>query len=118
MLTASFAKRVLKIKMFIVHSSKILHTALLRAKGSRLRAEGSKLRAKGSDVDLTKRSGGRTLITQKLIGILLLSMKAEDWTLLDGQALGVVRLSLVKNVAYNVVKEKTTYRLIKALSNM
>ncbi|GJY46891.1 hypothetical protein Tco_0435954 [Tanacetum coccineum] len=34
------------------------------------------------------------------------------------QALGVVRLSLAKNVAYNVVNEKTTYGLIKALSNM
>ncbi|GJW07072.1 retrovirus-related pol polyprotein from transposon TNT 1-94 [Tanacetum coccineum] len=33
-------------------------------------------------------------------------------------ALGVVRLSLAKNVAYNVVNEKTTYDLFKALSNM
>ncbi|GKB83145.1 hypothetical protein Tco_0950040 [Tanacetum coccineum] len=39
----------------------------------------------------------------------LTSMKAEDWTLLDRQALGAVRLSLAKNVAYNVVDEKTTY---------
>ncbi|GJY50029.1 hypothetical protein Tco_0439985 [Tanacetum coccineum] len=46
------------------------------------------------------------------------SMKVEDWALLDRQALGVVRLSLVKNVAYNVVNEKTTYDLFKALSNM
>nr|GEX59450.1 retrovirus-related Pol polyprotein from transposon TNT 1-94 [Tanacetum cinerariifolium] len=45
-------------------------------------------------------------------------MKAEDWTLLVRQALGVVRLSLAKNVTYNVVNEKTTYGLIKALSNM
>ncbi|GKA40355.1 hypothetical protein Tco_0732948, partial [Tanacetum coccineum] len=45
-------------------------------------------------------------------------MKAKDWTLLDRQALGVVRLSLAKNVAYNVVNEKTTYGLFKALSNM
>ncbi|GJV43320.1 putative RNA-directed DNA polymerase [Tanacetum coccineum] len=45
-------------------------------------------------------------------------MKAEDWTLLDRQALGAVRLSLAKNVAYNVVNEKTTYGLFKALSNM
>ncbi|GKG48001.1 hypothetical protein Tco_0509886, partial [Tanacetum coccineum] len=34
------------------------------------------------------------------------------------QALGAVRLSLAKNVAYNVVNEKTTYGLFKALSNM
>nr|GEX32696.1 retrovirus-related Pol polyprotein from transposon TNT 1-94 [Tanacetum cinerariifolium] len=32
-------------------------------------------------------------------------MKAEDWTLLDRQALGAVRLSSTKNVAYNVMKE-------------
>ncbi|GJW38424.1 retrovirus-related pol polyprotein from transposon TNT 1-94 [Tanacetum coccineum] len=47
-----------------------------------------------------------------------IGMKAEDWTLLDRQALGVVRLSLARNVAYNVVNEKATYSLIKALSNM
>ncbi|GKC92968.1 hypothetical protein Tco_1158410 [Tanacetum coccineum] len=46
------------------------------------------------------------------------SMKAEDWTLLDRQALCVVRLSLVKNIAYNIVNEKTAYGLLKALSNM
>ncbi|GJT15050.1 retrovirus-related pol polyprotein from transposon TNT 1-94 [Tanacetum coccineum] len=34
------------------------------------------------------------------------------------QAMGAVRLSLAKNVAYNVVNEKTTYGLFKALSNM
>ncbi|GJX02908.1 retrovirus-related pol polyprotein from transposon TNT 1-94 [Tanacetum coccineum] len=34
------------------------------------------------------------------------------------QALGAVRLSLAKNVAYNVVNEKTTYGLFKALSNI
>ncbi|GJU83864.1 retrovirus-related pol polyprotein from transposon TNT 1-94 [Tanacetum coccineum] len=38
--------------------------------------------------------------------------------LLDRQALGVVRLSLAKNIAYNIVNEKTTYDLFKALSNM
>ncbi|XP_023763707.1 retrovirus-related Pol polyprotein from transposon TNT 1-94 [Lactuca sativa] len=38
--------------------------------------------------------------------------------MLDRQALGVVRLSLPKNVAYNIVNEKTTYGLIKGLSNM
>ncbi|GJZ83473.1 retrovirus-related pol polyprotein from transposon TNT 1-94 [Tanacetum coccineum] len=46
------------------------------------------------------------------------NIKAEDWALLDRQALGAVRLSLAKNVAYNVVNEKTTYVLLKALSNM
>nr|GEU98644.1 retrovirus-related Pol polyprotein from transposon TNT 1-94 [Tanacetum cinerariifolium] len=38
-------------------------------------------------------------------------MKTEDWALLDRQALGAVMLSLAKNVAYNVVNEKTTYGL-------
>ncbi|GKA41647.1 retrovirus-related pol polyprotein from transposon TNT 1-94 [Tanacetum coccineum] len=45
-------------------------------------------------------------------------MKAKDWALLDRQALGAIRLSLAKNVAYNVVNEKTAYDLFKALSNM
>ncbi|GKB57648.1 hypothetical protein Tco_0913834, partial [Tanacetum coccineum] len=45
-------------------------------------------------------------------------MKAEDWTLLNRQALGAVSLSLTKNVAYNGVNEKTKYDLFKALSNM
>ncbi|GKD85470.1 hypothetical protein Tco_1356624 [Tanacetum coccineum] len=45
-----------------------------------------------------------------------IGMKDEDWTLLDRQ--GMVRLSLAKNVTYNVVNEKTTYDLFKALSNM
>lgn len=46
------------------------------------------------------------------------SMDEKEWKLLDRQALGVVRLTLAKNVAYNIVKETTTYGLIKALSNM
>ncbi|KAL8102662.1 hypothetical protein AgCh_027259 [Apium graveolens] len=46
------------------------------------------------------------------------SMKDEDWKLLDRQALEVVRLTLAKNVAYNIVKETTSYGLIKTLSNM
>ncbi|GJQ96498.1 retrovirus-related pol polyprotein from transposon TNT 1-94 [Tanacetum coccineum] len=45
-------------------------------------------------------------------------MKAEDWALLDRQALGAARLLLAKSVAYNVVNEKTTHGLLKALSNM
>ena len=46
------------------------------------------------------------------------TMSETDWNLLDRQALGVVRLSLAKNVAYNIVNEKTTFGLLKALSNM
>ncbi|KAL5851502.1 hypothetical protein ACOSQ3_006620 [Xanthoceras sorbifolium] len=45
-------------------------------------------------------------------------MKEEDWNLLDRQALGVIRLTLSRNVAFNIVKEKTTAGLITALSNM
>ncbi|GJT33097.1 hypothetical protein Tco_0923516 [Tanacetum coccineum] len=45
-------------------------------------------------------------------------MKAEDWTLLDRQAMGAVMLSLAKNIAYNFVNEKTAYGLLKALSNI
>lgn len=45
-------------------------------------------------------------------------MKDEDWNLLDRQALGVIRLTLSRNVAFNIAKEKTTAGLMKALSNM
>ena len=45
-------------------------------------------------------------------------MDENKWKLLDRQAMGVVRLTLAKNVAYNIVKETTTYGFIKALSNM
>ncbi|KAL7619258.1 hypothetical protein Lser_V15G01625 [Lactuca serriola] len=48
----------------------------------------------------------------------LFLMKQEDWELLDRQTLGVVLLSLAKNIAYNIANEKTTYGLIKALSIM
>ena len=46
------------------------------------------------------------------------SMKAEEWALLDRQVLGVIRLTLSRFVAHNVVKEKTTTDLMKALSGM
>ena len=45
-------------------------------------------------------------------------MKAEEWALLDRQLLGVIRLTLSRSVAYNVVKEKTTEDLMKALFGM
>lgn len=45
-------------------------------------------------------------------------MKDEDWKFLDRHALGVIRLMLSHNVAFNIAKEKTTMGLIKALSNM
>ena len=45
-------------------------------------------------------------------------MKQEDWDLLDRQALGVVRLTLARNITSNIVNEKTTVGLMRALSNM
>ncbi|KAL4564723.1 hypothetical protein LXL04_028792 [Taraxacum kok-saghyz] len=45
-------------------------------------------------------------------------MKEEEWRLLDRQALGVVRLSLAKNVAYNIASITSTHELLKALSDM
>ncbi|GJR37263.1 retrovirus-related pol polyprotein from transposon TNT 1-94 [Tanacetum coccineum] len=47
-----------------------------------------------------------------------IGMQAEDWTLLDRQTLGTVKLSLAKNIAYNVVNKTTTYILFNALFNM
>lgn len=45
-------------------------------------------------------------------------MTQEEWNLLDRQALGVIRLTLAKNVAFNIVNEKTTVGLMKTLSDM
>ena len=36
------------------------------------------------------------------------AMKTEEWALLNRQVLGVIRLTLSRSVAHNVVKEKTT----------
>lgn len=38
--------------------------------------------------------------------------------MLDWQAMGIIILMLAKNVAYNIIKEKAIYGLIKVLSNM
>ena len=51
-----------------------------------------------------------------LLGTKYESMKAE--ALLDRQVLGVIRLTLSRFVAHNVVKENTTTNLMKALSGM
>ena len=45
-------------------------------------------------------------------------MKTKEWPLLDRQVLEVIRLTLFRSVAHNVVKEKTIADLIKALSGM
>ncbi|KAB5521580.1 hypothetical protein DKX38_025899 [Salix brachista] len=46
------------------------------------------------------------------------NITATDWTLLDRQVLGVIRLTLSRSVAHNVIKEKTTVDLMTALSGM
>ena len=53
-----------------------------------------------------------------LIGEKPATMKDKEWALLDGPVLGVIRLTLFRFVAHNVVKEKTTTNLMKALSGM
>ena len=53
-----------------------------------------------------------------LLGTKPESMKAEEWALLDRQVLGVIRLTLSRSVAHNIVNEKTTADLMKALSDM
>ena len=45
-------------------------------------------------------------------------MKDDEWTFLDRQILGVIRLTLSRSVAHNVVKENTKANLMKALSSM
>ncbi|KHN15555.1 Retrovirus-related Pol polyprotein from transposon TNT 1-94, partial [Glycine soja] len=55
---------------------------------------------------------------QPLSGVKPEDMKQEEWNLLDRQALGVIRLTLAKNIAFNIVNEKTTAGLMKALSDM
>ena len=45
-------------------------------------------------------------------------IKDEDWALLDRQALGVIRLTLSRNVAFNIAKKKTTVGLMVVLSSM
>ena len=46
------------------------------------------------------------------------TMKDEKWALLDKQVLGVIRLTLSRSFAHNVVKEKIIADLMKALSGM
>ena len=45
-------------------------------------------------------------------------MKDKEWALLDRQVLGVIRLTLSRSVAHNVVKEKTIADLMKAFFGM
>lgn len=45
-------------------------------------------------------------------------MERLDWELLDRQTLDVIQLTLVKNVAFNIMNEKITVDLMQTLSNM
>ena len=53
-----------------------------------------------------------------LLGTKHEAMKNEDWNLLDRQVLRVIRLTLSRSIVHNLVKEKTTLDLMKALSSM
>ena len=55
---------------------------------------------------------------QPLLGEQLDDMHDSEWALLGRRALAVIRLSLSKSVAHNVVKEKNTTGLMAALSSM
>ena len=45
-------------------------------------------------------------------------MEDAEWALLDKQVMGVIRLTLSRSVAHNVVKEMTTVGLMTVLSSM
>ncbi|PON33693.1 hypothetical protein PanWU01x14_350650, partial [Parasponia andersonii] len=45
-------------------------------------------------------------------------MEDDDWQLLDRHVLGVIRLTLTKNVAHNVAEAKTTAEMMSILSDM
>ena len=46
------------------------------------------------------------------------TMATKQWKLKDHRALRSIRLILSRNVAFNIIKEKTTSDLLKVLSNM
>ena len=46
------------------------------------------------------------------------SRSVADWTLFDTQVLDVIQLTLSRSIAHNVIKEKTTIKLIVALFEM
>ena len=53
-----------------------------------------------------------------LLGEKPTTMKDKEWALLDRQVLGVIRLTLSRSVAHNIVKKNTIANLMKALSSM
>jgi hypothetical protein len=47
-----------------------------------------------------------------------MTMKDEEWEVLDRKALGTIRLSLAASMAFNISKEKTTKELMDALAKL
>jgi hypothetical protein len=47
-----------------------------------------------------------------------MTMKDEEWEVLDRKALGMIQLSLAVSVAFNISKEKTTKELMDALDKL
>lgn len=45
-------------------------------------------------------------------------MWKDEWKILNYLALGVIQFSLVRNVIFNIMKEKMTANLLKALENV
>jgi hypothetical protein len=48
----------------------------------------------------------------------LIAMKDEEWEFLDRKALGTIELSLAASMTFNILKEKTTKKLMDALANL
>jgi hypothetical protein len=46
------------------------------------------------------------------------AMKDKEWEVLNRKALGMIRLSLVASVTFNISKEKTTKGLMDALAKL
>ena len=51
---------------------------------------------------------------EPLLGVMPDTMTTEQWKLKEWQALGLIRLTLSRYVAFNIIKEKTTSDLLKA----
>ena len=49
---------------------------------------------------------------------MLMTMKDEEWEVLDRKALGTIRLCLASFVAFNILKEKTTEGVMSALGKL
>nr|GEY27342.1 DNA polymerase eta [Tanacetum cinerariifolium] len=75
----TYERRLLSyLRERIVRAVALMKGRWIRADGSKIQAEGSKLQVEGFDVDMKKHNEGRTLLTQKLLGILFLSRAKED----------------------------------------